>query len=101
MSRKAMIEKEKKKKNLVAKYYAVRQECKKIIKSFSATEEDKSLALQRLAKLPRNSSPVRMRNRCQLSGRPRGFYRKFQLSRLCFRELALEGLIPGVIKSSW
>ena len=57
--------------------------------------------MRKLEKLPTNSSPVRVRNRCRLTGRARGYYRKFKVSRLCLRELALEGLIPGMVKSSW
>jgi len=101
MARKALIEKEKKRNKLVAQKYAKRQELKKIIKSFETSEEDRLEAIRKLHKMPKNSSPVRPRNRCQLTGRPRAFYRKFKVSRLCFRELALSGMIPGVTKSSW
>lgn len=101
MARQALIEKEKKRKHLIDLKYAKRQELKKIVKSFQSTEEEKLEAMRKLNKLPKNSSPIRYRNRCMLTGRPRGNYRKFKISRLCFRELALAGMIPGVIKASW
>ena len=101
MARKALIEKEKKRAKLIASHYAKRQEFKKIIRSLTASEEDKKEALYKMDKLPNNSSPIRARNRCMLTGRPRGYYRKFKVSRLCFRELALEGLVPGIVKASW
>ncbi len=101
MARKALIEKEKKRAKLIARKYEVRQELKKIIRSLTASDEAKKEALYKMDKLPNNSSPIRARNRCQLTGRPRGYYRKFKVSRLCFRELALEGLVPGITKSSW
>lgn len=101
MARKALIEKEKKRRKLVEQKFAKRQELKKIIKSFSTSEEDREIAVNKLNDLPKNSSPIRRRNRCLLTGRPRGNYRKFKVSRLCFRELALSGQIPGMVKSSW
>lgn len=101
MARKSLIEREKKRAKLVELKYAKRQELKKIIRSLTASEEEKAEALVKMDKLPKNSSPIRIRNRCQLTGRPRGYYRKFKVSRLCFRELALEGLIPGIVKASW
>ena len=101
MARKALVEKEKKRANLTALTYSKRQELKKVVRSLTASEEEKVEAMKGLDKLPKNSSPIRMRNRCQLTGRSRGYYRKFKISRLCFRELALEGLIPGIVKASW
>ncbi len=101
MARKAMVEKEKKRTKLTNQKYAKRQELKKIIMSYGSTIEEKEEAVRKLNKLPKNSCPVRQRNRCQLTGRPRAYYRKFKISRLCFRELALAGMIPGVIKASW
>lgn len=101
MARKAMIEKEKKRTKLTDQKYAKRQALKKIIKSYNSTIEEKEEAVKKLNKLPKNSSPIRQRNRCQLTGRPRAYYRKFKISRLCFRELALAGMIPGVVKASW
>lgn len=96
-----MVEKEKKRTKLTNLKYAKRQELKKIIKSYASSIEEKEAAVKKLNKLPKNSCPVRQRNRCQLTGRPRAYYRKFKISRLCFRELALAGMIPGVIKASW
>ena len=101
MARKSLIEREKKRAKLVALKYEQRQELKKVIRSLTATDEEKTEAMKKMDKLPKNSSPIRVRNRCQLTGRPRGYYRKFNVSRLCFREMALEGLIPGMVKASW
>lgn len=101
MARKSLIEREKKRAKLVALKYSKRQELKKVIRSLTASDEEKKEALVKMDKLPKNSSPIRIRNRCGLTGRPRGYYRKFKVSRLCFRELALEGLIPGIVKASW
>ena len=78
-----------------------RAELKKIIKSLDSSFEEKEAAMDKLNKLSPNSSKVRLRNRCQMTGRPRGYYRKFKMSRLCFREMATDGLIPGVTKASW
>jgi small subunit ribosomal protein S14 len=101
MARKALIEKEKKRAKLVAQKAVKRAELKKIILDMSKSDEERSLAVDKLNKLPKNSSKIRMRRRCQLTGRPRGNLRKFKLSRLCFREMALAGLIPGIFKASW
>lgn len=101
MARKALIEREKKRARLVARDSAKRAELKKLIKDSYLAEEEKLAAMRKLNKLPRNSSPIRMRNRCQLTGRPRGYLRKYRISRLEFRELALEGYLPGITKSSW
>lgn len=78
-----------------------RQQLKAIVLDMKKSEEERFEAQTALNKLPKNSSPVRLRNRCQLTGRARGFLRKFKLSRLCFREFARTGMIPGVTKSSW
>ena len=78
-----------------------RQMLKKIILDPTKSEEEKADAVIALNKLPKNSSPVRLRNRCTMTGRSRGFLRKYKLSRLCFREMASSGLIPGVFKASW
>jgi len=78
-----------------------RKELKKTILDQEISEEERLTAINELNKLPRNSSPVRLRNRCVLTGRCRGYLRKFQLSRLAFRELASNGMIPGVTKASW
>lgn len=86
---------------MVEKYAAKRAELKATIANPESSDEDFFQAQRKLAKLPRNSSPVRVRNRCSLTGRPRAYIRRFQLSRITFRELALAGKVPGVTKSSW
>lgn len=101
MARKAMIEKEKKRKHLTALKWDKRQQYKKIISDPRVGEEEKFEAMIKLNKLPKNSSPVRIRKRCQFTGRSRGYLNKFKLSRLCFREMANQGIIPGVFKASW
>lgn len=94
-----MIERERKRKKLVAKYAAKRQELKEQFEKASPMEK---LEIHRkIQQLPRNSAPSRVRNRCWMSGRPRGYYRDFGLSRNAIREMAHEGLLPGVVKSSW
>lgn len=101
MARKAKIVNNEMKKKLSTKYAPLRAELKKIITDTNSTDEQVADANVKLQKLPRNSSTVRVRNRCILTGRPRGTYRAFGLSRIKFRELALSGMIPGVTKSSW
>ena len=91
----------KRQQRLAAKYRAQREALKAVVKDETRPMEERLAASRQLAKLPRNSSPVRHRNRCFLSGRPRGYLRKFGLSRIALRELAHEGKIPGVTKSSW
>lgn len=100
MAKKSMIAREAKRAKLIAKYADKRAELKE---QFRLAEDPlEKLQLQReLQKLPLNSSPVRQRNRCWVTGRPRGFYRDFGLSRNVFREWAHQGLLPGVVKSSW
>ena len=101
MATKSSIAKQKRRERLVNLKWNKRQELKKIILDMNKSEEEKQDARTCLNKLPRNSSPVRLRSRCQLTGRARGVLRKFKLSRLCFREMANNGMIPGVVKSSW
>ncbi|OUR93755.1 30S ribosomal protein S14 [Halobacteriovorax marinus] len=101
MARKAKIVNNEMKKKLSAKYAPLRAELKKIIISADSNDEQVAEATLKLQKLPANSSRIRVRNRCVLTGRPRGTYRAFGLSRIKFRELALAGMIPGVTKSSW
>lgn len=101
MAKKSAIAKQKKREKQVALKWERRQQLKKIISDESVSEEERLEAVNALNRLPRDSSPVRLRNRCQLSGRPRGYLSKFKMSRICFRELASHGLIPGVTKSSW
>jgi small subunit ribosomal protein S14 len=101
MAKKAMIERNLKRERMVAQYAAKRAELKRIISDPETSDEDFYAAQRKLTKLPKNSSPVRLRNRCSITGRPRAFIRKYGVSRLTFRELASGGKVPGVTKSSW
>jgi small subunit ribosomal protein S14 len=100
MAKKSMIEREKKRTRLVAKYAKKREELKEAFDQ--APNQQAKLEIHRqIQQLPRNSAPTRMHNRCWATGRPRGFYRDFGLSRHVLREMAHAGLLPGVVKSSW
>ena len=101
MARKSLVAKQKRRERLVKLKWDRRQELKKIVKDLSKTDEERLSAQLSLNKLPKNSSPTRLKNRCQFTGRARGYLRKFKMSRLCFREMANQGLIPGIIKASW
>lgn len=101
MTRLALVEREKKRARLVAKYAAKRAQLNEIINNSSKNEDEKFEARLVLQQLPRNSAPSRQRNRCALTGRPRGTFRKFGMARNKVRELALKGDIPGIIKASW
>ncbi|OSQ48251.1 30S ribosomal protein S14 [Marivita geojedonensis] len=101
MAKKAMIEREKKRQKLVEKYAAKRAELKEIANDESKPMEERFKARLKLAKLPRNSAPSRLHNRCQLTGRPHAYYRKLKVSRIALRELASNGKAPGMVKSSW
>jgi small subunit ribosomal protein S14 len=101
MAKTSSVERNKKRKALAARYAAQRKELNAVMRSLTATAAEKDIASRKLQALPRNASPVRIRNRCQMSGRPRGFLRRFGLSRIAFRDMALEGKIPGVRKASW
>jgi len=101
MAKVSMIEREDKRKILAKKHSNSYKNLKAKVMNKSLTLEERFEAQMELSKLPRNSSKVRQRNRCKVTGRPRGYYRKFQLSRISLRELAAFGLIPGVKKSSW
>ncbi|ASP19364.1 30S ribosomal protein S14 [Antarctobacter heliothermus] len=101
MAKKSMIEREKKRERLVARYAAKRAELKEIATDESKSMEERFKARLKLAKLPRNSSPTRLHNRCQLTGRPHAYYRKLRISRIALRELGSNGKLPGVVKSSW
>ena len=101
MAKLALIEREKKRTKTVAKYAAKRAELKAIIDDVSKSEEERYEARLKLQQLPRNASPTRQRNRCALTGRPRGTFRKFGLARGKIREIAFRGEIPGVTKASW
>ena len=101
MAKKSKIVREHKLIKNVQKYSALRAELKGIIKNPKSSPEDKRSAVARLDKLPKSSSPIRIRNRCFKTGRPRGVIRRFNLSRMVFREMALKGEIPGITKASW
>jgi small subunit ribosomal protein S14 len=101
LAKTSKIEKMKKQMRLAAKYRTRRQALKARVIDASLTMEERLEASRQLAQLPRNSSPVRHRNRCKVTGRPRGYLRKFGMSRISLRDLAHEGKIPGVTKSSW
>ncbi|KAF0093841.1 MAG: small subunit ribosomal protein S14 [Puniceicoccaceae bacterium 5H] len=101
MAKKGMIERNKKRIRLVEKHAAKRAELKRIIADPESSDEEFYAAQRKLAKLPRNSSKIRVRNRCSITGRPRAYLRKYGVSRITFRELASQGKIPGVTKSSW
>ena len=101
MAKKSMIAREVKRQKLVQKNLAKREALKAIIVSLNASEDEKIAAELKLQKLPRDSSPSRLRNRCNLTGRPHGFYRKFGLGRNKLRESVMRGDVPGVTKASW
>ena len=101
MAKESAIQKNQKRRRLVKKYADQRAELKSIIHDRSLPPEDRFMAQLRLSELPRNSSPTRVVNRCRVTGRPRAYYRKFGISRIALRDLASNGALPGVVKSSW
>jgi len=101
MAKKSSVEKNKRRMKLVKRLTAKRQKLRAQARDQKLSPEDRFAARLKLAELPRNSSATRVRNRCDLTGRPRGTYRKFRLSRMALRELASRGQIPGMVKSSW
>jgi small subunit ribosomal protein S14 len=101
MAKTSMIERNNKRKRLAKKFKVRRTRLKEIAADRKLPAEDRFAARLKLAELPRNSSPTRIRNRCDLTGRPRGYYRKLRMSRIALRDLGSQGLIPGMIKSSW
>ena len=101
MATTAAVAKNEKRKKLSARHLAKRKLLKATIISEKATDAEKNAAEKKLQKMSRNTSAIRVRNRCALTGRPRGNYKKFNLCRIKFRELASEGLIPGITKASW
>jgi small subunit ribosomal protein S14 len=101
MAKKSSIEKNNRRQRLSKKYSARRSRLRAIARDKSKPMEERFAATLKLAELPRNSSRSRVRNRCEMTGRPRGFYRKLKLSRIALRELGSKGLIPGLVKSSW
>ncbi|MGD9503056.1 MAG: 30S ribosomal protein S14 [Parvibaculaceae bacterium] len=101
MAKKSSVEKNERRRKLAKKYAAKRARLKAITTNQSLPMEERFAAQLKLAVLPRNSSPNRVRNRCELTGRPRAYYRKMKVSRLALRDLGNRGLIPGLVKSSW
>ncbi|MEY2862984.1 MAG: ribosomal protein [Pseudomonadota bacterium] len=101
MAKKSMINRELKREKMVAKYAGKREELKAIINNVNASDEERFDAMMKLQALPRNASPVRLRNRCGLTGRPHGYFRKFGLARNKLREKVMQGDVPGVVKASW
>ncbi len=101
MAKKSAVQKDLKRRKLAKKYASRRDRLKQMAKDESLPAEERFAARLKLAKLPRNSSKTRVRNRCELTGRPRSFYRKLKISRIALRELSSQGLIPGMVKSSW
>jgi small subunit ribosomal protein S14 len=101
MAKKSAIEKNRNRARMAKKYAGKRERLKAIAEDETMSMEERFQARLKLAELPRNSAPSRIRNRCEVSGRPRGFYRKLKLSRIALRELGSKGMIPGMVKSSW
>jgi small subunit ribosomal protein S14 len=101
MAKKSSVEKNNRRRRMVKKFGARRARLKAIARDKKLPMEERFAATLQLAQLPRNSSATRIRNRCELTGRPRAYYRKHRLSRLALRELGSKGLIPGLVKSSW
>ena len=101
MAKKSMVERELKREKLVQKYAAKRAALNEVIHDQSRPMEERFKAQLKLAKLPRNSSATRLHNRCEVTGRPRAYYRKLKMSRIALRDLASKGQIPGVVKASW
>ena len=101
MAKKSAIEKNRRRRRYVEQKDAKRRRLKAIAEDHELPAEERFAARLKLAEMPRNSSKTRIRNRCEITGRPRGFYRRFKISRVALRELSSRGLIPGVVKSSW
>jgi small subunit ribosomal protein S14 len=101
MAKTSSVNRQKKREKLVRRFAARREELKRKARDLKLSVEDRAAAREALAKLPRNSSPVRLKTRCIVTGRSHAVYRKFMLSRIAFRELALEGKLPGIKKASW
>jgi small subunit ribosomal protein S14 len=101
MAKKSMVQRELKRAKTVARYAEKRSRLKEIIRSPQSSDDERSAALAKLQALPRDASPTRLRNRCSITGRPKGYYRKFGLGRNKLREAAMNGDIPGLSKASW
>ena len=101
MAKKSLVNRNKKRIKMSLKFANKRKKLKNIVMNKKLSSEERFNAQMKLSKLPRNSSKIRIRNRCEITGRPRGVYRKLKISRITLRQLSLEGKIPGMIKSSW
>ena len=101
MAKKASVERNRKRERLAQRYAAKREQLRAIARDQELPVEERFAAQLKLAALPRNSAVTRVRNRCEITGRPRGFYRKLRMSRIALREFASQGMVPGMVKSSW
>ena len=101
MAKLSLINRDEKRRELVKKYAKKREALLAIINNTKASDDDRFAARLKLQQLPRNANPTRLRNRCAITGRPRGYFRKFGVCRICLRELAHQGVIPGLTKASW
>jgi small subunit ribosomal protein S14 len=101
MAKTSSVEKNERRRRMAKKFAGKRSRLKEIVHNHSLPIEERFAAQLKLSQLPRNSAPTRIRNRCEMTGRPRAFYRKLRMSRLALRELANQGQIPGMVKSSW
>ena len=101
MAKKSAIEKNKKRQRMAVKYAARRAKLKAVAMDEALPLEERFRARLKLAELPRNSAPNRVRNRCEVTGRPRGYYRKLKMSRIALRDYGSKGMVPGLVKSSW
>lgn len=101
MAKKAMVERELKRQRLVERHRETRAKMREVLRNREISMEERFKVTLKLAKMPRDSSPTRLHNRCEITGRPKGFYRKLKISRIAVRELGGSGQIPGMIKSSW
>ena len=101
MAKLSLINRDEKRRNMVKKYAKKREALEAIINNSKVSDEDRYAARLKLQQLPRNANPTRLRNRCALTGRPRGFFRKFGLGRNKLRDYAMRGEIPGIVKASW
>ena len=101
MAKKAMVERDLKRRRLAAKFEAKRTQLKAVIQDREQPDDERFMAVLKLAEIPRNSSKTRIRNRCLVTGRPRGYYRKLKMSLIALRQLGSDGKIPGLVKSSW
>jgi len=101
MAKKSAVNKNERRRKLVQRYAGKYRRLKAAANDENATETDRLIARLKMAQIPRNANPTRVRNRCEITGRPRAYYRKFRLARVMLRDLAVRGQLPGVIKSSW